>query len=335
MQNDFRRPDPSRTTSDITNPQNGGSYNQNTDNSGFPSPETTNPQPLPVVASGRKKRHLGLFLTLLLLLVILAAGAGYLYKTSLNKPAANSTATTNSTAQTPKTTQTTDIVNLLTEASTVVSGGPVTHDVAAPDFMVAGYDFAAVGQKDDSSDVTVKKASADIAPTATKFENFLTSKDCKKSETQLKDTYYTLIKYENADTICGVSSVSSKTVSSNPEPVSLACALKSTYEATAKAQKPFYDAYRSAAKENVSSLGYPRLIDSRTRNYKTAEVSLYSEAQPTGALGLFYQTPDKKWHFFKGTQNTLPCSDFNTADLKKAYLGEPCMDKTQESSVQL
>lgn len=67
--------------------------------------------------------------------------------------------------------------------------------------------------------------------------------------------------------------------------------------------------------------------DSKTAGYKTAETTISNEyAQAGSAASLFYQTPDKKWHFFTRAQATLPCTDFNTDDLKKAYLDTPCSD---------
>jgi len=71
-------------------------------------------------------------------------------------------------------------------------------------------------------------------------------------------------------------------------------------------------------------LSYPKIAESKTAGYKTAEVGLLAEAQFGGAAGLFYQTPDGMWHFFKGTQQIIPCGDYNTPDLKKAFLGSQC-----------
>ena len=72
--------------------------------------------------------------------------------------------------------------------------------------------------------------------------------------------------------------------------------------------------------------------DSQYTPYQTLRISV------GGAAGLFYRTsPEAKWQFFTGTQAVLDCSDYNTEDLKKAYLGEPCYNyNTQtDSTVQL
>lgn len=75
-----------------------------------------------------------------------------------------------------------------------------------------------------------------------------------------------------------------------------------------------------------------KVIDSEYAPYQTLWISV------GGARGMFYRTsPDSEWRFFIATQAYLDCADYNTDDLKKAYLGESCYnDSTQsESTVQL
>ena len=83
---------------------------------------------------------------------------------------------------------------------------------------------------------------------------------------------------------------------------------------------------------------YPIVLNADTRKIKNSQTSPYQTITTTikGAAGLFYRTsPDSKWQFFTGTQAVLDCGDYNTEDLKKAYLGEPCYNGSVESIVQL
>lgn len=285
------------------------------------------PEKTQLAEQPKRKRHLGLFTLLLLLLVGLAFAAGYLFKDSQNEATSNTGRASQTTAPTAtqKTAQTTDIVGMLTKISSAVNGGAVLHDRAAPDYTVAGYNFAAQGDATDSSGITVSVAPTALNTTTTKLENTLTEAGFKKSGTQIPDAYTELIKYENHDTICGISNNKPEVTDTDTKNIYLYCALKNTYSKTAEVQKPFYTAYRASKPEfSNMSVGYPRISDSLSRGYKTAQAALYGEAQNGGAMGLFYQTPGGEWKFFKGTQQGLPCSDYNTIELKKAFMGEQC-----------
>lgn len=110
---------------------------------------------------------------------------------------------------------------------------------------------------------------------------------------------------------------------------SIGCADFASYDITAKALQPFYTLLTSQAElKDLNDNPYLRLSkpiikDSQTSGYKTATVSVGSLVG-TGYATLFYQAPDGQWHFFKATQGVLPCADYSTDDLKKAYKGEQC-----------
>ncbi len=73
-----------------------------------------------------------------------------------------------------------------------------------------------------------------------------------------------------------------------------------------------------------NSLGYVTLHDAKVED---SEYKPYQRLQVgvVDALGLFYRTsPDSKWQFFIATQAPLACSDFDTDDLKRAFMGESC-----------
>ena len=124
---------------------------------------------------------------------------------------------------------------------------------------------------------------------------------------------------------------------------SLACADISSYVATAKVVSPFYDAYLAVTDKPVkikaSKLVFigPNITESQTAGYKRADVGMASYGAPAGgSQGLFYQTPDNTWHYFTNTQELVPCSDYSTQDVKKAFVGSKCSDDAgQESTVSL
>jgi hypothetical protein len=116
------------------------------------------------------------------------------------------------------------------------------------------------------------------------------------------------------------------------------CALISDFAATAEAARPFYEAYAKAPEhyEDNMAFGKQTVNESQTAGYKTAIIPLFAYGDYVGGfVGLFYQTPDEVWHYFKGTQQALDCSEYNTVDLKKAYLGDVCYDSSTESTVSL
>ena len=70
-----------------------------------------------------------------------------------------------------------------------------------------------------------------------------------------------------------------------------------------------------------------RIKDSEFKPYQTLQASFY------GAAGLFYRTSSEaEWRFFTATQAALPCSDYDTDDLRKAYAGDICYTEAGEES---
>ena len=70
--------------------------------------------------------------------------------------------------------------------------------------------------------------------------------------------------------------------------------------------------------------------DSQYAPYQTLRVAI------GGGSALFYRvSPDAKWQYFAGGQGLLGCDEYNTEDLKKAFVGDICFDDSNnESTVQ-
>lgn len=270
------------------------------------------------------------WLLVVAVLVLLLVGATVVYWATLAPKTTKTAVTTTSTKQsvTPKA-QGTDITKFMAGLQKELPGStaPTPGNMRAPDYKVPGYDFYASARSEDTTGVVYKKPVAELSATASQAASYLAANGFKKSTQQVKDPYYPLVKYENEDTFCGINYYSDS--AEELQELYVACAAKTSYAPTAKLQKPFYDTYLSANKGSKyitedSRLGYPKITDSATIGYKTAEAAIYGEASPTGAVGLFYQTPDGAWHFFTGTQQTIDCEGYNTVDIKKAFLGKAC-----------
>lgn len=118
-------------------------------------------------------------------------------------------------------------------------------------------------------------------------------------------------------------------------PLSLSCGESSWISSeTISLAKELTKAYYDKVGENPFSL--PRLNKASITN---SSVSPYQTLKTTvaNARGLFYRTsPDAEWQYFTATQMVIPCSEFNTTDLKNAFAGEICYDEStsQNSTVQ-
>lgn len=126
--------------------------------------------------------------------------------------------------------------------------------------------------------------------------------------------------YENSNTgvLCTVGS---------GLPFNVVCGHESWYD---KDKVAFWNELAEAYKEKIGS--YPYYIDANEEDIEDSEYAPYQRLQASefGAASLFYRTePDAKWQYFTGTQAILNCSQYDTEDLKKAYLGEPCYDESK------
>ncbi len=97
---------------------------------------------------------------------------------------------------------------------------------------------------------------------------------------------------------------------------------------TAKTAKPFIDAIRKTSPEYTSE---PSLaitiseIKKGANGYEQATAGIGDvKAQVGGYAALFYRAEGGEWQYWKGTQQIIPCIDYNTEALKNAFKGEDC-----------
>jgi hypothetical protein len=144
----------------------------------------------------------------------------------------------------------------------------------------------------------------------------------------------------STDTYCGISSSGDEShyddtlekTLYDKYTVTIGCAKIADYVSHASTLERFFDAYKLSDEYDSKYppfLGTPKNDVAGTKGYKTYIINMGRyNAQFGGYAGLYYETPDGTLRYFAGTQQVLPCDDYTTDDLKKAYLGAECYDKT-------
>lgn len=333
-------------------------FNQTRENQPTPSPEplqepTAVPSPQPVKKVTRTNPLV--FTLLLICMVALAAIATY----AVMIFASGSSKQTNQQPVEQTTTQATEtqsnkILTALTSVKTLLpSTKALTQsDTSYPPHRKVGtpYNFYAAGTYNSAWHVQSDSiASTTTASQVTKsvYQYFVTDQkatidtligDTTFAPLEKTDTKLMAYRITTADYTCGLTETPTYSTASSAITsvvISVSCSTADEYTKNAKVQQPFYTAISTdkTYTADVTMLNTPVIKASATANYKTAQVSIGSDTSLTsGAIGLFYQTPDGVWHFFLGTQSELSCSRYSTVDLKKAYAGEECYDEAKKTS---
>lgn len=91
------------------------------------------------------------------------------------------------------------------------------------------------------------------------------------------------------------------------------------------------EAYKEKRGDYPITLGVStdRIVDSGYEKYQKLIGSV------SNAMGFFYRvSPESEWRFFTATQAALSCSEYNTDDLRRAFMGEACWnEETQAKDV--
>ena len=109
------------------------------------------------------------------------------------------------------------------------------------------------------------------------------------------------------------------------------CANMKDYEKNTEQIQTFYGLYakNNPEKAKIVGVGAINVEDSPTKGYKRAELTIIQDTSPEGAVNaLFYQTPDGTWNYFKATLLEIYCEEYNTPDVKNAFNGKRCFDKS-------
>lgn len=307
-----------------------------TDNSERVAPSTESRESTPLAQSKpvvKKKRSSHLLLVLLALLVVAGLGGAATllgYKYYFAKPTTQSQSTQAPAAEKKLTAA--GVISLV--KSTYTSDASKDAALTVP-IKVAGYKYYTGVDQSKAVGIKGDVPYSDSAVVAAKIAKILKEKGFTEKIIQsgTDDSMY-IADYTQRDVVCETTITKTYNNPTGDHRIDVACANMSDYTASAAAQQQFYTAYPnkdSTSDSTVELVGIPKIVASKTAGYNTAQVSMGSVMSDgtTGAggfAGLFYQTPDMKWHFFLGAQSTPQCTDYKTDDLKKAYVGNPCID---------
>lgn len=282
-----------------------------------------------------KRRSRPLMVALITLLIAILGGVATLavYKSYIEKPAVQP-AVQQSTAKTEPTKIT--AANVVEDIKKSETGFEKADNVLFNyPIKLAGYNFYTVTEH--ATGVSKSVAYTDSSSVASSIGKLLQQKNFSEKVVQqpVDDTTPYIVHYASADVVCQVSVAKTFNNPKGNHSVDAACEDMSAYVSAAKAQKPFSTAFAEGKPDSVTNVvfsGMPAARQSKTAGYVLHEMSMVGYDEQTemasvgGVLGLFYQTPEKTLHYFKSTQSDLPCSAYNTPDLKKAYAGEKCAD---------
>ncbi len=292
-------------------------------------------------AQQKKRRSRPVIVLLLLLVIALLGGSAAVLGYQYFMPQKSSQTTNTPETVTPKALTAKSVINGI---KPLYKTTPLTDGIGvmAP-IKVASYDYYTRVSADKAVAVTGSVIYTDSAIVTAKIAKNLKEKQFVEKIIQAgtEDGPY-LARFTQSDVVCEVTTTKTANSPTGNHEVEVACANMSDYVAAAAAQKPFFTAYPKEQRGDEVALlfvGLPTITPSKTAGYKTASLSMsgvQSEGTETvvgGFAGLFYQTPEMKWRFFIGAQDSPQCSDYKTDDLKKAYLGATCGESTGKEAL--
>lgn len=291
-----------------------------------------------LVKEKTKRRSKPLLVFLLgLLVAALGAVAGIaVYKAYFEKPAP---APVTNTSTTPQQVSSTNAQATIAAVTSKLNMPSPTTDKPLLALQVAGYDFKtdvndAMAYKGVKADVPASDVSVKVA----ELGKLLKEKGFSETISAANDKSNYESRYFGADAACLVKSQGSPDNAQAAHVVSAYCLNMDSFKVVAAAQKPFHAASKASITYNdMNALyGKPDTKPSQTSGYTLA--SLVVGAANAGAgisTLLFYQTPDKAWHFVTSKPDVGPsplCSDFSSTDAKMAYVGTACLDSAGKSA---
>ncbi|MBC7764517.1 hypothetical protein H7Y29_02275 [Microbacteriaceae bacterium] len=298
----------------------------------LPQNQDTTVQSRPQPIKKKKSRSHILLLLLALLVIAGLGGAATLlgYKYYFTQPASQSQSAPSQAVQKKLTAA--DTISLV--RSSYTSELSKDTGLAVP-IKAAGYNYYTGIDQSKVVAVNGTVAYTDSAVIVAKIAKILKEKGFTEKIVQsgADDSTY-IADYTERDVVCEITTTKTYNNPTGDHKVDVACANMSDYLTTASSQKPFATVYSTKESETgaVQFVGKPTITASKTAGYSTAQLAIVS-VTPDGnsgsgrASGLFYQTPDMKWHYFLSAMGLEFCNKYTTDDLKKAYVGTPCVDE--------
>lgn len=313
------------------------------------TPYTNTPEPTSPLKVRRRSHHiLGKFIALVvaILIGVLLGIFGYRYLTNITASTKSNTPNTGILSPS-KTSQLPDANALISALQPKLTGTVVPVTINTSTGMAQTSDgfgaYSVPAYKPSGAQFYTTPRTYSGVTVAVETDNNLVSNF--QSATSYLDKEKLVVSGENIDSnglmsanfysptvLCNLTETSFN-VKSGTKQLNVGCADMSDYQAAANVLKPLYDAQLAQDSHFASTTGVvfqgESIKPSKTSGYQIATVNTGNIFTPAGgSLGLFYQTPDKAWHYFTSTQSTLNCDSYSTPTLKKAYLGEDCANSS-------
>ncbi len=179
---------------------------------------------------------------------------------------------------------------------------------------------------------TAPVAPGDVAKVSTAVLKEFDTKKFVKIERQGMDSAIGYFAYfTREDVICQMS-VAPALTKAEPQALEVDCTDISHYNEYADAQQPLVSLYTPAATAStyLGFTGKPDVKPSQTADYSLVEIPVSTvidqKLTSTGTVALFYQSPDKLWHYFidRDSGVLVDCSKYRTPELLSAYAGTTC-----------
>lgn len=122
------------------------------------------------------------------------------------------------------------------------------------------------------------------------------------------------------------------TVNPPTSPTSLnwaSCGLVNAYKEAATRLQPFANVLPDFGQATI--LAGLKISDSQVSGYQKATLS-QGFIGDGGSVAHFYKKNTGAWVYFRSTQSTGNCSDYNTPDLRNAFKGDACYDNNNQST---
>lgn len=130
--------------------------------------------------------------------------------------------------------------------------------------------------------------------------------------------------YTGKGLICTIQTPTSGTSANNAQ-----CGRIDAYKEMAEKIKPLSDVIPNVNASTI--LSNLKITNSSVSGYQNASVGI-GNINGGGAVALLYKKDSSSWMYFTTVQEMLPCSAYNTIDIKNAFKGESCYEANGQTA---
>jgi hypothetical protein len=295
----------------------------------------------PIVEPPKHTYHPKAVRTLLIVLVVVSLlGVGLAVLATLlptmSKPVTNQT---NTPTTTSKTTEKLTAAKEIERVKAYFKGTTTAKSSLSLPVKTDGNNFyTVIPDVAEVKSVAGEVAPADVTAMVTAIHKVL---DYDKLERTVwsdgADNTNYLADYRHKDVLCQIT-VTKPADTKAKQFIEAKCLDMTQYEAYAAIQRPFYNVYTPAQAGSVeyAFTGKPAAKPSNTSGYHLAELPvgtvIANKVETQGQTGMFYQTPDAIWHYFKDrAQKMIECEQYRVRDELFAYGGQQCYSLAKDT----